>query len=171
MYVAQQNIYACYTTLHYLTSVLKACGAHTHMHAYTYTHTNPVFQRAQLPELHRWRTATWRADPDSPPRQTCWTHTHTHTDIYSMWYTEIKDMYSLHREALNMQTERERERPETGTSHRADVYHIKLQEVVIKPLISKSSPCDSHTCLWVLDIKQFTGMRPVLPHARRGGPV
>lgn len=70
-----------------------------------------------------------------------------------------------------MQTEREGERPEKGTSHRADVYCIKLLEVVIKPLISKSSPCDSHTRLWVLNIKQFTGMRPVLPHARRVGPV
>lgn len=46
MYVAQQNIYACYAILHYLTGVLKACtylmcswGSHTRMHTRTHTLT------------------------------------------------------------------------------------------------------------------------------------
>lgn len=59
---------------------------HKHPYASMYAHTNPVFQRAQLPEQHRWRTATWRADPDSPPRQTHYTDTQVY--IYTAYDTK-----------------------------------------------------------------------------------
>lgn len=76
MYVTQQNLCTLCNPGGYLASVSGSAQTFTctrpkaHACTYTQTHTNPVFQRAQLPEQHRWRTATWRADPDSPPRQT-----------------------------------------------------------------------------------------------------
>lgn len=47
-------IYMCIYTGHIYSSDLDAC-TNTHLYAgtYTQTHTNPVFQRAQLPEQHR----------------------------------------------------------------------------------------------------------------------
>lgn len=76
MHVTQLNLCTLCNPGGYFTSVSGSAQTSTytqpkaHACTYTQTHTNPVFQRAQLPEQHRWRTATWRADPDSPPRQT-----------------------------------------------------------------------------------------------------
>lgn len=76
MYETQQNLCTSYNRGGYFASVSGSAQTFTctcpkaRACTYTQTHTNPVFQRAQLPEQHRWRTATWRVDPDSPPRQT-----------------------------------------------------------------------------------------------------
>lgn len=71
-----------------------------HVCTYTQTHTNPVFQRAQLPEQHRWRTATWRADPDSPPRQTYYRY------IECMIHRK-KDPYCIHKSHKHAHTKKE----------------------------------------------------------------
>lgn len=89
----------------------------TLMHA----HTNPVFQRAQLPELHRWRTATWRADPDSPPRRTHYTH----KQIYRVYDTPKNRhvQYTLKKRERETPTDRIGPKTETAEPYCTDVYY------------------------------------------------